>query len=131
MTSPGTANQQQASSQMLARRKIILAGIRTQLHGADDEGKLALMNHLEEVGDWAEADLLNDTDIALLTNELAELRDIDAALLRIRAGTYGICIDCGDAIPPERLKAQITAQRCITCQIKADKRHGLVRNSSL
>lgn len=131
MTSSGTANPQQASSQLLARRKIILGSIRTQLHGSDDEGKLALMNHLEEVGDWAEADLLNDTDIALLTGELAELRDIDAALLRIRAGTYGICIDCGDAIPPERLKAQITAQRCIACQIKADKRHGLERNSSL
>jgi DnaK suppressor protein len=83
------------------------------------------MNYLEEVGDWAEADVLGDTEIALLGNELTELRDVDAALLRIKAGTYGTCTDCGDPIPPERLLAQISAQRCIACQVKADKRHGL------
>jgi DnaK suppressor protein len=124
-------NLEQTASRLLSRRKIILSDIRARLHSADDASNLSLMNHLEEIGDWAEADLLNDTEIALLDNELAELRDIDAALLRIRTGTYGICIDCGDSIPPNRLQAQITALRCIGCQTKADKRHGLDRNTSL
>lgn len=121
----------QAAAQLTARRNVILSDMRAQLHRSDDSSRLALMNHLEEVGDWAAADLLNDTDIALLGNELSELRDIDAALLRIKAGTYGICTDCGNPIPANRLLAQITAQRCIACQTKVDKRHGLDHHTTL
>ncbi|MGZ3239388.1 MAG: TraR/DksA family transcriptional regulator [Burkholderiaceae bacterium] len=131
MTPPSTRSLEQAASQLLSRRKIILTDIRAHLHSSDDASTLALMNHLEEVGDWAEADLLTDTDIARLDNELAELRDVDAALLRIKSGTYGICTDCGDPIPPNRLQVQITALRCIGCQTKADKRHGLDHSTSL
>jgi DnaK suppressor protein len=125
MTPSSTVNAEQVAAQLLARREVVLSDIRTHLHSSADAGKLALMNHLEEVGDWAEADLLNDTDIAMLGNELNALHDIDATLLRIRSGTYGICTDCGNPIPPNRLQAQITAQRCIACQTEADKRHGL------
>ncbi|MGV8936083.1 MAG: TraR/DksA family transcriptional regulator [Allorhizobium sp.] len=32
-----------------------------------------------------------------------ELVAIDAALVRISAGTYGICVTCGETISPERL----------------------------
>ena len=45
-----------------------------------------------------------------------ELRAIDAALKRIAAGTYGICIDCGAPIPEKRLVAVPTALRCVTCE---------------
>lgn len=131
MERSGKALVDQAAAKLAARRKIVLSDLRAQLHHADDPDKVALLNHLEEVGDWAEADLLNDIDIAMLDNELTELRDIDAALLRIKAGTYGICTDCGEAIPANRLQAQITAQRCIACQTKVDKRHGLGNNATL
>jgi DnaK suppressor protein len=129
MSSSGS-NQSNQAELLLARRKTLLSDIRTHLH-RDENSTLALLNHLQEVSDWAEADLLNDTEIALLGTELSELRDIDSALLRIKAGTYGTCVDCGDPIPPERLQAQMTAQRCIACQMKADKRHGLERNNTL
>ncbi|MGZ3253480.1 MAG: TraR/DksA family transcriptional regulator [Burkholderiaceae bacterium] len=131
MTPSSTTPIEAVAAQLLARRQVILSDIRTHLHSSDDSSKLALMNHLEEVGDWAEADLLNDTDIAQLGNELNALRDVDAALLRIKSGTYGICIDCGEAIPANRLLAQMTAQRCIACQTNADKRHGLSRKNSI
>lgn len=130
MSLSGTTNSKQMEVQLLARRKALLAEIRTRLH-RDENSTLALLNHLEEVGDWAEADLLNDTEIALLGSELSELRDIDSALQRVKGGTYGICTDCGDAIPADRLQAQMTAQRCIACQMKADKRHGLEHNNTL
>jgi DnaK suppressor protein len=129
MSSSGS-NQSNQAELLLARRKTLLSDIRTRLH-RDENSTLALLNHLQEVSDWAEADLLNDTEIALLGTELSELRDIDSALLRIKAGTYGTCVDCGDPIPPERLQAQMIAQRCIACQMKADKRHGLERNNTL
>jgi DnaK suppressor protein len=118
-------------TQLGLRRVTILAGIRQYLHHSDDPEKLSLLNHLDEVDDWVEADLLNDTDIAQLNHELAELRDIDAALSRIKRDAYGVCIDCGESISFERMSANITAQYCLGCQEDFEKRHGIMRNTSL
>ena len=43
------------------------------------------------------------------------LRDIDAAVERVGAGTYGVCTVCGRAIPEERLDARPTATKCVGC----------------
>ncbi len=51
-----------------------------------------------------------------LTHDMRErLRDIDAALERLAAGTYGTCTRCGRAIPAERLLALPTARTCVAC----------------
>ena len=52
-----------------------------------------------------------------------ELMAIDAARGRIADGSYGVCVDCGAAIPVERLKAQPTALRCVACQGRYEKAH--------
>jgi RNA polymerase-binding protein DksA len=52
-----------------------------------------------------------------------ELMAIDAARGRIADGSYGDCIDCGQPIPIERLKAQPTALRCVPCQTRFEKSH--------
>ena len=41
--------------------------------------------------------------------------EIDAALARLDAGTYGSCTQCGAAIPEERLELRPFAGRCVTC----------------
>lgn len=50
-------------------------------------------------------------------NEAArnELAEIAAALDRIRLGTYGHCISCGNEIEAARLEAVPTATRCAKC----------------
>jgi DnaK suppressor protein len=131
MTPSSSIDTKQATSQLQARRKVVLSRIQDHLHSSDEPNKLVLLNHLEEVQDWSETDVLNDTDIAILDNELAELRAIDAALSRIKTSAYGMCIDCGIPIPANRLQAQITALRCIGCQTNADKRHGLEHGTSI
>jgi DnaK suppressor protein len=40
---------------------------------------------------------------------------LDAALARLRDGTYGICERCGNVIPSARLEARPTARRCVAC----------------
>ena len=45
----------------------------------------------------------------------ATITEIDAALDRIAAGTYGSCVHCGSAIPVERLQMRPFAQACVTC----------------
>jgi RNA polymerase-binding transcription factor DksA len=52
-----------------------------------------------------------------------ELMAIDAARGRIADGSYGECVDCGVAIPFERLRAQPTALRCVPCQARHEKSH--------
>ena len=66
---------------------------------------------------------LSDVDSAL-ERELAEagvarareaLNDIDHALNRLDAGTYGSCEECRAAIPFERLEAIPAARFCVAC----------------
>ena len=37
--------------------------------------------------------------------------------------TYGICIDCGDAVAYERLAAYPAAKRCVRCQQQREHAH--------
>lgn len=46
---------------------------------------------------------------------------IDAALERIRVGTYGICASCGDPIPRARLLRLPESARCVPCQEEVDR----------
>ncbi len=57
----------------------------------------------------------------LRAEEVGELADIDAALARLAAGTYGVCIDCGRRIPSGRLAARPTATRCVDCAQRAGR----------
>jgi DnaK suppressor protein len=47
---------------------------------------------------------------------LHTIAEIDAALDRIAAGTYGLCVHCGAAIPEERLEFRPFASSCVSCQ---------------
>jgi DnaK suppressor protein len=54
-----------------------------------------------------------------LASELQDaLEDVEAAIERLGAGTYGVCDRCGDAISPARLEAKPAARRCISCASK-------------
>jgi DnaK suppressor protein len=49
----------------------------------------------------------------------ADLKDtiseIDAALARLDAGTYGRCTRCGTSIPEERLEVRPFSATCVAC----------------
>ncbi len=68
-----------------------------------------------------EVDQINeDRDKALLIklkgrNDLF-LRKVDQALLRIKEGTFGECMECGCEISESRLRARPTATQCISCK---------------
>jgi RNA polymerase-binding transcription factor DksA len=47
---------------------------------------------------------------------LRTIEEIDAALARIEAGTYGSCDRCGAALPEERLELRPFAATCVACQ---------------
>jgi len=41
---------------------------------------------------------------------------VDYALMKIEAGTYGVCENCGAQIPFERLRARPVTTMCIDCK---------------
>lgn len=60
----------------------------------------------------AEQRELSDRVAALTT---AALSDVDRALVRLEAGTYGVCVSCGEQIPPARLEAVPSTDHCVNC----------------
>jgi RNA polymerase-binding protein DksA len=67
----------------------------------------------DEIADSAAVTLDREIDSALEENSEHVLAEIDAALERIEAGTYGTCEDCGRPIGEERLEALPWARLCI------------------
>ena len=45
----------------------------------------------------------------------AELGQVDDALARLEAGTYGVCARCGKPIPAARLEVRPFAELCVPC----------------
>ena len=60
-------------------------------------------------------------DLALRERNEQHLAQVDAALDRLAAGTYGACTSCGRPIAPERLEAIPWAALCIGCQRTAGR----------
>lgn len=46
---------------------------------------------------------------------------IEGALARIEDGTFGICVSCGKAIDPARLRARPVTDLCIACKTEAER----------
>jgi len=62
--------------------------------------------------------------LGMLETEEVELRDIDDALAKIDAGTYGQCEECSKKISKARLKVIPYARLCIDCQKKKEAGSG-------
>ena len=53
-----------------------------------------------------------------------ELREIEAAFVRLDRGTYGICQACREPVGDERLEAMPATRFCIEDQAKAERQAG-------
>lgn len=63
-------------------------------------------------GEWARIAGLHEAAVR-------EIAEIDDAVQRWVAGTYGVCVDCGRGIPVARLRVRPFATRCVSCAEKA------------
>ncbi|MBX7070024.1 MAG: TraR/DksA C4-type zinc finger protein [Microthrixaceae bacterium] len=62
-----------------------------------------------------------DNDARLDAMTRAALADVEAALRRVELGTYGICVECGEQIPEERLELLPATPMCIRCQTRVEQ----------
>ena len=107
---------------LLHERTQLLQRIAQKRGGLVSRADMAAEHDVRSSDDQAQAISERNDEFAMNEHETAELGDIEAALERAGAGTYGQCTDCGLTIPPARLNAYPTAKRCIDCQTVAEQR---------
>jgi DnaK suppressor protein len=117
---------------LLERRKEQLAQEIREVRASLAQGSHAdLAGAVRDAGDDAVADILTHVDHAMVARDVAEMRDIDAALQRLAQGDFGSCIDCGTPIEPERIAAYPTAKRCFPCQVQHERTYKGARTPTL
>jgi RNA polymerase-binding transcription factor len=104
-----------------ARRKLLqrrAAVERLERELSDEEEQLTRDRHADVV-DLASVRAPGPVLETLHHAQREELRDIEAALRRIDAGTYGACESCGRLIGRPRLRAIPSARSCLACAAPA------------
>ena len=94
---------------LLGKKSELLSALRGKLDTLAAGGSAAIEDLAPE---------MHDQFISLQINQLdsLQLKLVEAALGRMDSKTYGVCEDCGEAIPAKRLDAIPWAVRCIGCQ---------------
>jgi RNA polymerase-binding transcription factor DksA len=105
------------------RRLAELTGTLSVPNG-DSEGEAS-----SELGDYDQhpADMASETferakDLSILIGMEAKIADVERALERLEAGTYGICEACGQPIVEARLEAWPAARFCRSDQARSERR---------
>jgi DnaK suppressor protein len=57
--------------------------------------------------------------------EQRQLKEVDAALARLDDNSYGICEDCGEAIPYKRLRVYPMTTLCVPCKSQREENEKL------
>ena len=100
--------------------------LRSELNLAEHE----LHDLMRDAGDGAGNDQADvgsttferDHEMSLANNAREMLAQTERAMLRIEAGTYGICESCGEPIGKMRLMAFPRATLCLSCKQREERR---------
>jgi DnaK suppressor protein len=103
------------------RTRVLREEIRTQLLQSDVQHHIDLSGLVHDEADDAVAGMLADLDLAAVHRDVGELREVEAAVGRLAADSYGVCASCGTDIPYARLAAQPAARRCVTCEAQHER----------
>jgi len=95
--------------------------IREELLRSDEEHYIDLAGNVHDTGEESVADMLADLNIAMVNRQVREIKQIEAAQVRMATGNYGVCIDCGDDIDIARLQNTPSTERCTNCQSLHEK----------
>lgn len=100
-------------------RRLIAARL-TEIKAGDalgQKGQEIVTLDQQSVGRLSRMDALQNQAMAKATQARrdVEARRLATALVRIDEGEYGYCEDCGDEIPPGRLRLDPAASRCVSC----------------
>ena len=119
------------STMVNRRRAALRAEVERGLDRVRNDSIDQIVGAVPDPGDESVQNLIQDLDQADTTRDLSELRTLDAARARLDDGSYGTCVECGQDIGFERLRANPGALRCIQCQTQFEKTHAGQTRTSL
>jgi RNA polymerase-binding transcription factor len=102
--------------------------LRNAMARSAQDGRDADLESAQDVADRAANSYTKEFLFHQSNNDRQLLQMVDGALDRIREGTFGECISCGQEINPKRLEAVPWTRHCIACQEKLEK--GILEHSS-
>jgi len=102
--------------------------LRHTMNRAAQDGRDADLESAQDIADRAANSYNKEFLFSQSNNERQLLQMVDGALDRIREGTFGECISCGQEINAKRLEAVPWTRHCIECQEKLEK--GMLEHSS-
>jgi RNA polymerase-binding protein DksA len=107
-------------ARLLAQLETERDELRDALSHYEENGRpnLGLGNHMADDGTAA---FDQAASLALQRNQERLLEQVDKALERMDAGSYGLCERCSEKIDYARLKAIPYATLCIECQPRAER----------
>lgn len=118
-------------SALLQQQQQLERSLQTQLGEGGDRVAHAREQLLQDADDAIEHADERDLDLARSDSLMEQLRQVNAALLRLRSPDYGRCPDCDADIPFDRLQRHPEVLRCVACQSALEKRQGGAQPASL
>ena len=103
--------------QLLAKRDELLHRVR-EARTSEKEGS---GKEAPDLGDRALSTVIRDLSYQLTAGERDIVRRIDAALDRMEADEFGVCVECNAKVLKGRLDAVPWARHCINCQELQDR----------
>ncbi len=113
---------------LISRRAVLSGSVNHMEDEALKKSRMAASGDLSAVP-YHMADLGTDNyeqefTLGLIQNEEEELREVDAAMVRLEQGSFGLCGECEKQILKSRLKAIPYARLCIECKRQEEEEAG-------
>lgn len=95
--------------------------LRKSIDRAKVEGQAIVKEDVDDIADLAERAYTKESLFGQSQHARVLLRMVEEALARIREGSFGLCISCGNEINQKRLEAVPWARYCIDCQQRLER----------
>ncbi len=95
--------------------------LRKNVSRTEQDGRSADLDTAQDIADRAASSYNKEFLFHQSNSERQLLQMVEGALSRIREGTFGQCISCGNDINPKRLEAVPWTRHCIACQEKLEQ----------
>ena|SRR6187431_881853 len=102
------------------RRRVVERVDMKEIQGmaASQSGNQSYSNHMADIG----SDAMEQEQAFLHASQGTDyLIALEEALRRVDKGTYGVCEECEEKIPPRRLEAFLAARTCVKCQSRLER----------
>jgi DnaK suppressor protein len=100
------------------RRRQIQNDVQNRIRDSRADRGHEVVDDVENSG----AGIQEGIELSLIQMKAQTLNAVELALVKVEAGTYGYCVECGGEMTEQRLRALPFAVRCTACEQKREQR---------